>query len=84
MSEIAKTWNIYNFRPKVLQQLKHALQPCISDVQIDWNVDGVEDDNVVKDDAEENVVKESLLFGQCPSGIPPIYDGQRMLVWNNL
>lgn len=81
--------------PKVLKQLKHSLQPCISNVKVDW------DENASKkiEDESEKEAKPQVMsligFGkppkpeevklmketQAPIIIPPIYDGSRLLLY---
>eukprot|EP00092_Neocalanus_flemingeri_P060081 GFUD01071967.1.p1 GENE.GFUD01071967.1~~GFUD01071967.1.p1 ORF type:complete len:834 (+),score=254.30 GFUD01071967.1:112-2613(+) len=83
---------------KVINQLKNALQPCISDVSVKWgNTNPLEGGGEV---AVEIVETKKTLFGygkpktktetkfsirsQVPSKIPAIYDGSRLIAYKLL
>ena len=82
--------------PKVMTQLKNAMQPCISDVKLKWPHSqefegGQENFNV-------EIETKKTLFGygkpkshtkvsvksQVPTKVPPIYDGNRLVVYKLL
>lgn len=79
-----------DIRPKVMSQLKNAMQPAISEINIDW--EGVKNNKEI-----EKLETEKTLIGymkpiksdnkniksdfQAPTNIPVIYDGARMLVY---
>jgi len=85
-----------DLRPKVMGQLKNALQPSISEVGIIWNGIKGEDDLKVGTEPEIETRRTLLGFmkpkmtsqkllqlqGQAPLKIPPIYDGSRLLVYH--
>ena len=81
-----------DLRPKVMSQLKNALQPAINDVKVEWL--GVsQDDNALLKMPEVQAEKTLLGYkkpkaepevsstGQAPFMIPPIYDGHRLLAY---
>jgi hypothetical protein len=82
-----------DLRPKVMTQLKNAMQPSISEVKVVW--DGISDevDGAFEPELEKKRTllgfmkpkKETKrvlrLDGQAPIRIPPIYDGTRLLVY---
>ncbi|XP_065573320.1 von Willebrand factor A domain-containing protein 5A-like [Artemia franciscana] len=57
-------------RKKVMNQLKNALQPSFTDISIILQSDGKE----VNDNTNQKI-------RQCPSKIPPIFDGTRFVVY---
>jgi len=77
------------------QQLKHALQPCIADVKVKW---GKEDNFQGSAEFQVEIETKKTLFGfgkpkekakfsiknQVPSQIPPIYDGNRLVLYKHL
>lgn len=77
---------------KVVAQLRHALQPCITEVKVDWGVVGDGDSQGVE------IETKRTLFGfgkpkkkcvsvpktQAPGQVPAIYDGSRLLVYKLL
>jgi len=83
-----------DLRPKVMSQLKNALQPAVSDVAVDWVGVTLNEDLTAKEPLVET--QKTLLgymkpkaggdgmppvFGQAPLAVPPVYDGARMLVY---
>ena len=78
-----------------MAQLKNALQPCIADVQIKWGKNGQYEGSA---SLEVEVETKKTLFGygkqkkkmkfsvknQVPSKIPPIYDGNRLIVYKQI
>jgi len=83
-----------DLRPKVMGQLKNALQPAVSEVMIDWVGVTLNEDMTAKEPEvetkktllgymkpKEDASKAPPVFGQAPLAIPPIYDGTRMLVY---
>lgn len=77
---------------KVLNQLKNALQPSLTNIELEW--DGVS--TVDAEQVEPVLNKEKTLLGynkpiepdtktvirkQSPKRIPPVYDGSQMLVF---
>ena len=81
-----------DLRPKVMSQLKNALQPAINDVKVEWL--GVSPDEDTLLTMPEVQAEKTLLgyrkpkvepvvsmTGQAPSRIPPIYDGHRLLAY---
>jgi hypothetical protein len=84
-----------DLRPKVMSQLKNALQPSLAEVAVSW--DGIADEADAAQAPPELETKRTLLgfmkpkekgqkkavslAGQSPSKIPPIYDGTRLLVY---
>jgi len=85
-----------DLRGKVLGQLKNALQPSISEVEVIW--EGVDEKVGEVKEPEVEMQKTLLgymkpkkvnsddrkvlkLEGQAPIKIPPIYDGSRLLVY---
>jgi len=85
-----------DLRPKVMGQLKNALQPSISEVGIIWNgIKGEDDLNIGTEPeietrrtllgfmkAKKTSPKLLQLQGPAPLKIPPIYDGSRLLVYH--
>ena len=86
-----------DLRPKVLSQLKNAIQPSIFEVEIIWNGVSVNKPELVeqpeietqktllgfmKPKKSSNAKKVLHLDGQAPLKIPPIYDGSRLLVYH--
>eukprot|EP00095_Tigriopus_kingsejongensis_P011133 maker-scaffold1161_size58349-snap-gene-0.8 protein:Tk11133 transcript:maker-scaffold1161_size58349-snap-gene-0.8-mRNA-1 annotation:"hypothetical protein DAPPUDRAFT_309817" len=84
-----------DLRPKVLSQLKNALQPAITDVVIQWSGEALATDESTPV-APEVVTEKTLLgfmkpkepegqaipvLGQCPFVIPPVFDGTRLLAY---
>ncbi len=79
-----------DLRPKVMAQLKNALQPAVTKVKIEW-IGAVEKDaglEAVEPEVEEKKTllgylkpKVIPLTGQCPLILPPIYDGTRLLAY---
>jgi len=84
--------------PKVINQLKNALQPCISDVSVKWgkkdSAEGAGEISVQIVETKktlfghgkpkkENVTKFSI-HSQVPSRISPIYDGSRLIAYKLL
>jgi len=81
--------------PKIMQQLKHALQPCIADVQVKWSK---EENFQGSAEFQVEIETKKTLFGfgkpkekakftiknQVPSQIPPIYDGSRLVLYKQL
>merc|ERR1719300_1154316 len=81
--------------PKIMQQLKHALQPCIADVKVKWSK---EDNFQGSAEFQVEIETKKTLFGfgkpkekakfniknQVPSQIPPIYDGNRLVLYKQL
>merc|ERR1719348_542104 len=81
--------------PKIMQQLKHALQPCIADVKVKW---GKEEDFQGSAGFQVEIETKKTLFGfgkpkekakftiknQVPLQIPPIYDGSRLVLYKQL
>ena len=80
-----------DLRPKVMSQLKNALQPAIKDVKVEWL--GVSPDDALFKMPEVQREKTLLGYqkpkvdpvvsttGQAPFIIPPIYDGHRLLAY---
>jgi hypothetical protein len=85
-----------DLRPKVMSQLKNALQPAISEVTVTWN--GRSEIEEVSNTKPEVETQRTLLgynkpkiskaqnkilqlSGQAPIRIQPIYDGSRLLVY---
>ncbi len=82
-----------DLRPKVMTQLKNALQPAISDVRVQWV--GVElNEDLTPRPKPKVETKKTLLgymkpkpdksvptTGQAPLVLPPVYDGSRLLVY---
>jgi hypothetical protein len=60
---------------KVTIQLERALQPCITDVSVDWGT-AFKVDNVpgIKD-VKELAKKAKHVFKSSPEKLPPIYPG---------
>ena len=80
-----------DLRGKVMAQLKNALQPAISNINISWEDVQPDLESISKD--QENKKKKlsmeknstekerSLDLRQVPSKIPPIFDGTRLLAY---
>ena len=78
--------------PKIMEQLKNALQPCITDIEVRWGKSGKFEGN---GELEVDMEIKKTLFGfgkpksrtkfsiknQVPSKVPPIYDGNRLIVY---
>ena len=86
-----------DLRPKVMSQLKNALQPSISEVKVLWNgIPETKECPITKPEVEtqktllgynkpkvsEEQKKILQLQGQAPIRIQPIYDGSRLLVYH--
>jgi len=86
-----------DLRPKVMSQLKNALQPSLAVVKVTWT--GIADDDEATAGPEQEpevetkptllgfmkpspkIAKKLSSFGQAPNQIPPIYDGTRLLAF---
>lgn len=76
-----------DLRPKVMSQLKNALQPSLTDVEVVWT--GVDDDDEATAGTFSGLwkpkpklePKKFSAFGQAPTQIAPIFDGKRLLVY---
>ena len=81
--------------PKIMEQLKNALQPCIADIEVKWGKSGQFEGS---GELEVEVETKKTLFGfgkpksntkisiknQVPSKVPPIYDGNRLIVYKKI
>ena len=81
--------------PKILSQLKNALQPCISEVSVKWGrknefegrgevaVEVVETKKTLFGYGKPKINNNTILSvrSQVPSRIPAIYDGSRMIAY---
>jgi len=81
--------------PKIMTQLKNALQPCITDVEVKWGKSAPFEGN---GELQVEVETKKTLFGfgkpkkstnlsvksQVPSKVPPIYDGNRLVLYKKL
>ena len=81
--------------PKIMEQLKNALQPCIADIEVKWGKSGQFEG---RGEMEVEVKTKKTLFGfgkpkskikfsiknQVPSKVPPIYDGSRLIVYKKI
>ena len=82
--------------PKVMSQLKNALQPCISDVRLKWPHSQEFEGGQEKFNVEIETKKTLFGYGkprshtkisvksQVPAKVPPIYDGHRLVVFKLL
>ncbi len=75
-----------DLRPRVMAQLKNALQPAMKTARVEWigsNPDQTTKLSKLKEIAlaEEASSEAKLTLGQCPANLPPIYDGSRLLVF---
>ncbi len=82
-----------DLRPKVMTQLKNALQPAISKVKVEWVGVDLNQDLSPKPKAQLETKKTLLGYmkpkpdiavptnGQAPLVLPPVYDGSRLLVY---
>ena len=84
--------------PKIINQLKNACQPCISDVSVKWGKNSIAEG--AGEVSVEIVETKKTLFGcgkprkenetqflihsQVPSRIPTIYDGSRLIAYKLL
>ena len=62
-----------DLRAKVMSHMKNTLQPAISNIEIKWS------DNSVNEVMEE---KSDMVTNQFSSKIPPIFDGERLLAYH--
>jgi len=83
--------------PKIMEQLKNALQPCIADIEVKWGKSGQFEGS---GELQVEVETKKTLFGfgkpktksntkisiknQVPSKVPPIYDGNRLIVYKKI
>ena len=73
-----------DLRVKVMGQLKNALQPAVSNIQISWDETAPEKGGVKEwllGFIKPNKKQEDALSGQVPSTIPPVFDGSRLLAF---
>ena len=86
-----------DLRPKVMAQLKNALQPSITDVDILWDGTSATGGADLEPEPEVETQKTLLgynkpkktketksvkLEGLAPRKIPPVYDGSRLLIYH--
>jgi len=83
--------------PKIMEQLKNALQPCIADIEVKWGKSGQFEGS---GELQVEVETKKTLFGfgkpknkrktkisiknQVPSKVPPLYDGNRLIVYKKI
>ena len=72
-----------DLRAKVMNQLKNALQPAISNISITWRDNSVVEESTSKDpnETKKHEKKDDIITKQVPSYIPPIFDGTRLLAY---
>ncbi len=84
-----------DIRPKVMSQLKNALQPAISKVTVEWMDAPVQPLQLQEGPVMPELEKKKTLLGymkpkvqngvpregQAPLAIPPVFDGSRLLVY---
>ncbi len=74
-----------DLRPRVMAQLKDALQPAIDKVKVEWVGcgDGESDADLleISKETEGEEGRSRLLLGPSPAKLPPVYDGSRLLAF---
>jgi hypothetical protein len=70
-----------DLRVKVMGQLKNALQPAVTNIEISWNDTAPEAKKSLLDFLKPKKKNGNKFSGQVPSKISPVFDGSRLLAF---